>query len=329
MDRPTVATPWKRFGWLAAYLVLIVVYGVVGYMVLEDWNFIDALYMTVLTLTAVGFTEVHPLDASGKFYTITVILLGVTGVVLSLSIVARMIEEGGLGERGRRRRMKKRVGHLSDHCIVCGFGRVGRTVAEELQRDGVPFLIIDKNEERERDLIEAGVPYHLGDATLKEDLEAAGVHRARAVISAVDDDAENIFITMVARAVAPDLWIVARASQEESIQRLQTAGASRVFSPFVTAGREMAYSAINPRVVDFLEIEVSDAEPWRLEELHVDKSSGIAGRTIADAAGTAQVLAIRRSDGHVAASPDPSLRLEEGDSVIVLGSRAALRPLEQ
>ena len=328
MQRQSPANPWQRFGWLAVYLAILVVFGVAGYMVIEHWNLIDALYMTMLTLTAVGFTEVHVLDTAGKAFTIVLIVLGVTGVVLTLSIIARVIEEGGLGERGRRRRMEKRVEHLSNHCIVCGFGRVGRTAAEELRRDGVPFLIVDKNEEREKELIEAGVLYSIGDATRKEDLETAGVHRARALISVVDDDAENIFITMVARAVAPDLWIVARASQEESIVRLETAGASRVFSPFVTAGREMAFSAINPRVVDFFDIEAAGAEPLRLEEVHIDTQSGLVGRSIGEAAGEAQVLAVHRADGSVTTTPDPSLPLEEGDTLIVLGSRSSLRPLE-
>jgi voltage-gated potassium channel len=329
MQRQVPASPWKRFGWLAVYLALIVAVGVVGYMAIEHWNVIDSLYMTTLTLTAVGFTEVHPLDTAGKAFTIVLIVLGVTGVVLTLSIIARVIEEGGLGERGRRRRMERHVQSLTNHCIVCGFGRVGRTAAEELKRDGMPFVIVDKNEERERELIEAGVTYSIGDATRREDLEAAGIGRARALISVVDDDAENIFITMVARAVAPELWIVARASQEESVQRLQTAGASRVFSPFVTAGREMAFSAINPRVVDFFDIEAPNAEPLRLEELHVDEQSGLAGRTIAEAAGDAQVLAVRRANGTVSTSPDAGLQLEGGDSLIVLGSRASLRTLER
>ncbi|HET7482048.1 MAG TPA: potassium channel protein [Actinomycetota bacterium] len=319
----------RSFGWLALYLVAVIVVGVLGYMVLEGWNLVDATYMTTLTLTAVGFTEVHHLDAAGKVFTITLILLGVTGVVLALSMVARYLEEGGFGERGRRRRMERKIAGLSNHCIVCGFGRVGRTVTEELTRDGVPFLIIDKSEDREKELIDAGMLYLIGDATRREDLETAGIGRARAVISAVDDDAENIFITMVARAVAPEIWIVARASQEESVQRLETAGASRVFSPFVTAGREMAYSAINPRVVDFLEIEGTGAQAMRLEELHIDSDSRLAGLSVAEATGEANVLAVRRASGDVVASPGSDLILEPGDSVIVLGNRAALRLLER
>src|SRR5687767_8963920 len=161
--------------WHVRRLLLLVIgvvsFGTAGYMFLEGWPFIDALYMTVLTLTAVGFTEVHPLDTEGKIFTITLIVLGVTVVVVALALVARAIEEGGLGERGRRRRMAKRISHMSNHAIVCGFGRVGRTVVEELERDGVPYLVIDKSEAREHELLDAVSTYFIGDATKRDDLE--------------------------------------------------------------------------------------------------------------------------------------------------------------
>ncbi len=320
--------PW-HFGRLLLMVAGIVSFGTAGYMLLEGWPFIDSLYMTVLTLTAVGFTEVHPLDTSGKVFTIALIVLGVTVVVLALSLVARAIAEGGLGERGRRRRMVKRISQMTGHAIVCGFGRVGRTVVEELERDGVPYVVIDKNEGREHELLDAVSAYFIGDATKREDLEAAGIHRARALISAVDDDAENIFITMVARAVSPTVWIVARAQQEESIERLQTAGASRVFSPFVTAGREMAYAAIKQRVVDFIEVEADHAAPLRLEELRIDTGSDLVGKVLGDVRGRATALAIRHADGRVEAPPDDSVMLQEGDALVLLGERDDLRPLEQ
>ena len=307
----------------------VVSFGTFGYMVFWGWGFVDALYMTMLTLTAVGFTEVNPLDTGGKLFTISLIVLGVTVVVVALSTVARAIEEGGLGERGRRRRMAKRISQMSDHAIVCGFGRVGRTVVEELERDGVPYLVIDKAEGREHELLDAVSAYFIGDATKRDDLEAAGINRARALISAVDDDAENIFITMVARSVAPKVWIVARAEQEDSIERLQTAGASRVFSPFITAGREMAYAAVKQRVVDFIEVEAEHAAPLRLEELRIDEGSDLVGKVLGKIRGRASALAIRHADGAVEAPPTDDLVLREGDALVLLGERDDLRPLEQ
>lgn len=314
--------------------LLLIVFGVVsfgtfGYMLFWGWGFVDALYMTILTLTAVGFTEVNPLDTGGKLFTIGLIVLGVTVVVLALSTVARAIEEGGLGERGRRRRMAKRISQMSNHAIVCGFGRVGRTVVEELERDGVPYLVIDKSEAREHELLDAVSTYFIGDATKREDLEAAGINRARALISAVDDDAENIFITMVARSVSPKVWIVARAEQEDSIERLQTAGASRVFSPFVTAGREMAYAAVKQRVVDFIEVEAENAAPLRLEELRIDGGSDLVNKRLGTVRGRASALAIRHADGSVETPPPDDLVLRQGDALVLLGDRDDLRPLEQ
>lgn len=321
-------SPW-HFRRLLLLVFGVVTLGVVGYMVIEGWNFVDALYMTILTLASVGFREVHPLSLTGKVFTITLIVLGVTVVVLALSLVARAIEEGGLGERGRRRRMAKRISHMSNHAIICGFGRVGRTVVEELERDGVPYLVIDKNEDRERELLDDASAYFIGDATRREDLEAAGIHRARALISAVDDDAENIFITMVARSVSDKVWIVARAEQEESVDRLRTAGASRVFSPFVTAGREMAYAAIKKRVVDFIEVEAAAAPTLRLEELRIDAGSDLIGKVLGDVRGKARALAVRHSGGEVETPPEDSMTLQEGDALVLLGDREELRPLEQ
>ncbi|MBW3594379.1 MAG: NAD-binding protein [Actinobacteria bacterium] len=320
--------PW-HFGRLGLLVASAIAYGVVGYMVIEGWGFVDALYMTVLALTAVGFTEVHPLDQGGRIFTISLIVAGVSVVVIALSIFARAIEEGGLGQRGRRRRMAKRIAQMKGHAIVCGFGRVGRTVVEELERDGVPYVVIDKDEGREHELLDGVSTYFIGDATKREDLEAAGIHRARALISAVDDDAENIFITMVARSVSATVWIVARAEQEESIDRLQTAGASRVFSPFVTAGREMAYAAIKQRVVDFIEVEAEHAAPLRLEELRIDSGSDLVGKVLGSVRGRATALAIRHADGRVEAPPSDEVTLQEGDALVLLGERDELRPLEQ
>ena len=319
----------NRFRWLGFFVVAVISYSVAGYMIIEGWSFVDALYMTVLALTAVGFTEVHPLDDAGRIFTISVIVLCVTTVVLGLALVARAIEEGNLGERGRRRRMARRISHLSNHTIVCGFGRVGRTVIEELERDGVAYLVIDKDEAREHELLDSVSTYFIGDATKREDLETAGIHRAKALISCVDDDAENIFITMVARSVSATVWIVARAEQEESVERLRTAGASRVFSPFVTAGREMAYAAIKQRVVDFIEVEADRAPPLTLEEIRIDADSDLVGKPLGDVRGKAKALAIRHAGGEVETPPLDETRLQAGDALVLLGNREDLRALEQ
>ena len=225
--------------------------------------------------------------------------------------------------------MQRRIGALRDHVIVCGYGRVGRTAAETLALERRPFLIIDRNENRERELIEDEVDYLIGDATSKEDLDNAGVDHAHALVSAVDDDAENIYITMVARSMNPGLWIVARASEEASRERLLTAGANRVYSPFVTAGREMATAAVNPNLVDFIELTTTGAPALRLEELEVEPGSEMRGKSLGEVRGLARPLAVRRSNGELVIPPRDDLVLAEGDLLVMLGERDALRQMER
>ena len=226
-------------------MVGVVAIGTTLFVILEGWSWLDGFYMTVTTLTTVGFGEVHPLDTSGRLLTIALIDTGVTLFIVALSLLAQVIQEGALGESGRLRRMGKEIRDLRGHVIVCGYGRVGRAVAQTLQKRGVEAVVIDARPDRERDIHDDGLLYWIGDATLENDLRAVGIDRAQALITAVDDDGDNIFITMVARALAPELWIVSRASEQTSTTRLEIAGANRVYSPYVTAGQQMAAAAID------------------------------------------------------------------------------------
>jgi voltage-gated potassium channel len=322
-------SPWASLRWPLFASIGVLGYGVAGYTLVLGWSFIDGLYMTLLTMTTVGFTEVRPLDTAGKVFTISLLIMGVTLLVLTLSIAATVLQQDPIRDRMRRRRMQRRVGALRDHVIVCGYGRVGRTVAETLAQEKRPFLIVDRSETRERGLIEDEVNYLIGDATSKEDLAEAGIVHAHALISAVDDDAENIYITMVARAMNPGFWIVARASEEASRERLLTAGANRVYSPFVTAGREMATAAMNPAIVDFMDVTITGAPALRLEELEIEPGSKLSGRSLGDVRGQAQPLAVRRSNGDLVIPPRDDLVLGEGDLLVMLGERDALRELER
>lgn len=322
-------SPWASLRWPLFASAGVLGYGVAGYTLVLGWSFIDGLYMTLLTVTTVGFTEVRPLDTAGKVFTISLLIMGVTLLVLTLSIAASILQQDPIRDRMRRRRMHKRVGALRDHVIVCGYGRVGRTVAETLTQEKRLFLIVDRSETRERALIEEEVNYLIGDATSKEDLTAAGVANALALVSAVDDDAENIYITIVARAMNPGLWIVARASEDASRERLLTAGANRVYSPFVTAGREMATAAVNPNIVDFMEVTTTGAPALRLEELEVEPGSELSGRSLGDVRGQARPLAVRRSSGELVIPVNDDFVLTEGDLLVMLGERDALRPLER
>lgn len=302
--------------------------GTLGYVVFFKWSFMDALYMTVITITTAGYLEVRPMDAAARIFTMLLLVAGVSVLLMTLSIAASVLTDDPIRERIRRRRMSRRIEDLTNHYIVCGFGRVGRTVAEALSVEGCSFLVVDRSEDRARELIDDGYLYLTGDATERADLQRAGIERARGLISVVDDDAENIFITMTARSLKPDLWIVARASQENTIERLRTAGANRVYSPFVTAGREMAVAAVNPGVLDFLEVETEGLPPLRLEEFEVEPDSHLVGRRLGDVKRDAHALAVRKRDGAVVVPPPTDLVLEVGDILVLLGEREALRPLE-
>lgn len=234
------ATPWTRLRWSLVLLGGIVVYGTAGYILVQGWGFLDALYMTILTLTTVGYKEVHPLEGAGQVFTITVLVGGVSVLLITLSMVVRAIEEGGLGERGRRKRMVKEIKELRGHVIVCGYGRVGRAVCASLDESGAQAVVIDRAPGTETQLMDDGRTFLIGDATDDEVLAAAGIGRAKALICAVPSDADGIFIALTARDMAQDVHVIARASDKRTEKLLQRAGAQDVINPYSWGGREIA-----------------------------------------------------------------------------------------
>jgi len=322
---PRADSLWNRLRWLILLLGAVLAYGVAGYVLIEGWSFVDALYMTVLTLSTVGLKEVRPLDTSGKAFTVSLMVMGVGLVLVTLSLTARWVAEGQLGARGRRRRMQRRIDNLTDHFIICAYGRVGRAAAREFEAEGVPFVVIDPQEGLEERMAQDGVFYITEDPSLEPVLLKAGVTRARGLVCAVDSDATNVYITLLARSLNPGLFIVARASEPGSAERLLRAGADRVVSPFVSSGRHMALVALRPRVADVVEVESPGASSLRLEEVRVDPGSSLADQTIARSLGSAPVLAIRHSDGQVTPNPAPDLILRAGDLVLLLGQEEKVR----
>jgi voltage-gated potassium channel len=320
---------WRRLRWPILLAAAIFVLGVSGYMLLEGWSFLDALYMTMQILTTVGFGETRELDTGGKIFTIVLIVLGVVAVLVTISLLAGWVSEGGLGEGRRRRRMQARIDRMSDHTIVCAYGRVGRAVAREYEAEAAPFVAIDIDEDLAAQMEQDGVTFLIGDPSREGVLRAAGVDRARGLVCAVDSDATNVYITLLARSLNPNLFIVARSSEPGSAERLYRAGADRVVSPYVTSGRHMAQQALRPRVLDYLEVTTRDERPLRLEELQVTEGSPLVGRGLQEACGSATPLAIRRADGAVIPNPDAALHLQAGDLLILLGEPAALRHAEQ
>ena len=318
-----------RFRWPILLLPAVLLYGVAGYMLLERWSFLDALYMTVLTLTTVGYREVRPLDTSGKVFTITVLIFGVAVVLATISLLAGWFAERAVRRDWRRQRMKRRIASMTDHFIVCAYGRVGRTAARELEADGVPFVVIDAKEELEEQMAADGVRYLIGDPSTEDVLRQAGVERARGLICAVDSDATNVFITLTARSLNPRIFIVARAADPDSEDQLNLAGADRVISPYTASGRHMAHLALHPRVVDYLDVSATHgAHPYRVEDLQVEDDSELVGRTVEEVCGRAVPLLVWHPDGALLPNPEPGHRLRTGDHLLLLGEKETLRPVE-
>ena len=310
---------WRRIRWPALGLVLALTYGVTGYMLLEGWRFLDALYMSVITLTTVGFREVRPLDDTGIVFTISLITIGVSLVLVTVTVIAQWVLEGHFGETTRRKRMQRRIDKLENHFIVCGYGRVGRAVARELESERAPFAVVELEEELVERMEADGVAHVFDDATRESVLRRAGVERARALVCAVDSDATNVYITLVARGLNPELFIVARASEPGSDQRLLRAGADRVVSPFVSSGRHMALVAMRPRVSDVVEFETPDTSSIKLEQIRIESGSPFADQDVHDAFGGVPILAVRHAGGQITVNPPPEARLLVGDIVLTLG----------
>lgn len=285
-------------------------------MALEGWSFIDALYMTIITMTTVGFREVRELDTSGQVFTMTLAALGVGVALTGVSVVAAIIAEGEIGGRARRRRMERRIGSLENHFIVCAYGRVGRAAVRELKASGLPLVVVDPKEELHDRMEADGVLHILDDCASEPVLRQAGVERARVLICAVDSDATNVYITLTARSINPRLFIVARASEPGSAERLERAGANRVVSPFVSSGRHMVRMAMDPGIVDVFDAGSRAERSIDVEERLIEDGSDLAGRTVAEL--PARALAVRRVDGRIETAPDGTAQLAVGDVVLLL-----------
>ena len=315
--------------WLAIVLAVTAI-GTLGYMVLFDWSFSDALYMTVITLTTVGFREVHEMGTfAARLWTMLLAVSGVAIIFGSIGIVAETIIGDAASGRQEAKRMREAVDALRDHYIVCGYGRVGSTVARELDHTGERLVVIDI---LAASLERAAADGHLvvqGDATDDATLRHAGVDHARGLITAIDSDANNVYVTLSARAMNPDLFVVSRANTAGSEAKLLQAGANRVVSPYTMAGRRIAELAIRPRVVDYIDAALSHGNlSFSLEEIRVDATSPLLGVTVGKLRADGVIaLAILQQDGAYEANPPETRAIQDGESVIASGSTEALAGL--
>ncbi|MFH0810834.1 MAG: potassium channel protein [Pseudomonadota bacterium] len=313
--------------------LLVLAFGTIGYVLIEGWNAADAFFMTITTVTTVGYGQIHPLSPAGMAFTSVLIIAGVSYFAYVFATVTRIVVGGQLRETMGRRKLVKKIGALRGHYIICGFGRIGGVVAAELAARALPFVIIENDPEQLSGLDELGYLYVAGRATEEGVLRQAGIGQARGVISAVRSDADNVFIVLTARGLNPDLFILSRAEEEVNRGKLLRAGADKVVLPYRLGGRRMAEAVARPAVSDFVDLVVhGHSLELRMEEVQIAADSTLVGHTLVDSAIKADldllVVAIRRSDGQMVFNPRPQTRLSEGDTLIVLGEQGNLKKLE-
>lgn len=321
---------WKRIARALLALLTVTIIGTVGYIVL-GFGPLNALYQTVTTVTTVGFREIEPIGTSGKIFTIVLIIGGVGTALYTLSAVLEVLVEGQLREVFGRKRMERDIERLSGHTIVCGWGRVGRTFGHYTEGLGHDVVIIDEDEAR---LADCPHPNIVGDATADEVLEQAGIARARAVVAAVADDAANLFIVISAKALRPDVFVVARVRSERNEAKLLSAGADRVVNPQQIGGARMAAFVLQPHVAEFLDVVMHDGSlEFRLGELEVTESSGMAGQTLRETRlrerTGAMVLAMRTPGGEFLTNPPATTPLRPGHVLIAVGTEDQLGDLRR
>ncbi|NTU59822.1 MAG: potassium channel protein [Deltaproteobacteria bacterium] len=322
----------SRLAKILAPLVLLIVAGVLGYEWIEGWSFLDSLYMVAITLGTVGFSEVHPLSDGGRVFTIFLVAGGVGLVTFTVGMVTRMIIEGELRMILGRRRAMSKIKNLKDHYIINGYGRIGSLVASEFQKKPLPFVVIERNEQKVLALPQEFPVLH-GDGTEEEVLLQAGIERARGLVTVLHSDADNLFVTLTARDLNPKLFIIARYEEPRSEMKLLRAGADKVISPYIIGGTRMAMAVLKPAVIDFIELATqTESLGLQMEEVLLAGGSRLIGVPLASTEIRSKldtiIVAIKRKGGHMEFNPSASSTLEEGDKLIAIGEREQLGRLE-
>lgn len=327
--------PWWGMGWrlLALLIIAVTAVGTLGYVVIEGWSAWDAFYMTIITITTVGYEEVHPLTRGGQAFTVVILLTGVGTFFYAFTLFMTQLSEGDWTERRQRKRLTRMLEDLNEHFIICGFGRMGEIIAREFARHNVPFVVIDRNAERMHVAMEQGFVAVEADASNEDVLRRVHIERARGLVAAVSTDAENVYAVLSARLLKPDLFIVGRAETDDARTKLKRAGADRVISPYHLGGVQLAQTALRPAVVDFVQLATSSENlDLNLEQVHIGAGSSLAGTNLLES-GVRQrfgvvVVGIRRADGHMDFNPEPEMVMRAGDDLVVLGRAKSLRELE-
>jgi voltage-gated potassium channel len=326
----------KRLLLIAGLLTAVIVFGTVGFALLEGWSVFDSFYETLLTLTTTG-GEVHALDFRGRLFISALMLTGVTTVFVSIAILGETLLRLDMTDYFGRRRRDRMLRDISGHYIVCGAGRVGRSVIQELLRSEATVVLIDNRVERARWATDKGVITLVGDATKDEALRQARIETATGLVAAIASDAENVYVALSAKVLNPNLLIAARASDDQAEEKLRRAGASTVFTPYSFIGHRLAQSLLRPHVTSFMDVASAFRQPsdldLEIEQLPIGSSSNLVGNTLEQLRLGSKygviVLAVRRSNGVMQFNPAADLTIQSGDVLIAMGERPKLKRLDQ
>ena len=319
----------RRILLMLSLMVFTITLGTVGFRLVENYPLFDAFYMTLITVTTVGYQEIHPLSHAGRVFNSFLIIFGVSAMLVAVGAITQIIIELELQDPYGKRRKKRAIMRMKDHYIVCGFGRVGRSAAFELQRAGAPFLVVDRSEQLVARATQAGMLAMQVDATHDDGLREAGIERARGFIAALATDADNLFVILSAKTLNPRLTIVTRASDQDAEAKLRRAGADTVLSPYNIAGHRLAQALVRPHVVQLLDFE--GQLDVTMEQFRVAPDANLASRRLGDLAPRDAgliVVAIGKSHGKMIFNPPAAIEVAAGDVLIVMGEQAALRNLE-
>ncbi len=323
----------RRFLVLLLAILATMAIGTVGFTWIAGYPPFDAFYMTLTTMATVGYAEIHPLNPAGRVFNSFLIVFGVTTLFIAIGAVTQTIIELELGDITGRRRSKRMIDKLKDHYIVCGYGRVGRGAAVELQHAGVPFAVVDSNAERAERAMADGMLAMAGDSTQDDTLRQLGVERARGLVAALATDADNLFVLLSAKGLNPKIYVAARAAEESAEEKMRRAGADAVFAPYSITGHRLAQSLLRPHVVQFLDLTTKDiGMDVSIEQMRVSETSKVVSKTIKDMQLGRElgvtVMAIRTNDGRMLFNPPADTAVHGGDFLIVMGQMQNLRALE-
>jgi len=315
-------------------LLVVILSGTIGYSFFEGMPVFDAFYMTIITISTVGFSEIKPLSQTGRIVTIFIIVSGISMLTYTLGQVVKVFIEGELRRMLGRRKLEKQISRLTNHFIICGYGRIGTVISLELSSESIPFVVIEHNSAKVEQLEKDHRLYLNMDATSEEALIKAGIQRAKGIVTAVRSDANNVFITLTAKGLRPDIFIMARASDVKNESKLLKAGASRVVCPYMIGGKRMAQVLKRPTVVDFIDTAMMDSHlGLRMEEAVIGSTSNLNGKTLIDSRLRQDfgviIVAIKKPTSEMIFNPVPTAKLEAGDTIVVIGKREDMKRMNE